>query len=69
MAERVAIIGTGFIGRAWVISFARAGWNISLWDAQRAAVENCLKTVASCLRTLPPKACSALRATIRCRHE
>ena len=27
-----AIIGTGFIGRAWAISFARAGANVRLWD-------------------------------------
>ena len=27
-----AIIGTGFIGRAWAISFARAGAMVRLWD-------------------------------------
>ena len=27
-----AIIGTGFIGRAWAISFARAGAIVRLWD-------------------------------------
>jgi 3-hydroxyacyl-CoA dehydrogenase len=31
MAE-IAIIGTGFIGRAWAISHARAGNNVRLWD-------------------------------------
>ncbi|RUU54664.1 3-hydroxyacyl-CoA dehydrogenase [Mesorhizobium sp. M2C.T.Ca.TU.002.02.1.1] len=30
---RVAIIGTGFIGRAWAITFARAGHEVVLWDA------------------------------------
>jgi L-gulonate 3-dehydrogenase len=30
--SRVAIIGTGFIGRAWAISFARAGHDVMLWD-------------------------------------
>lgn len=30
---KIAIIGTGFIGRAWAISFARAGHEIALWDA------------------------------------
>jgi 3-hydroxyacyl-CoA dehydrogenase len=29
---RTAIIGSGFIGRAWAISFARAGHEIALWD-------------------------------------
>jgi L-gulonate 3-dehydrogenase len=39
---RVAIIGTGFIGRAWAISYARAGHDVTLWDgvsdAPRAAL-------------------------------
>ena len=30
---KVAIIGSGFIGRAWAISFARAGHSVTLWDA------------------------------------
>jgi 3-hydroxyacyl-CoA dehydrogenase len=34
---RVAIIGSGFIGRAWAISFARAGHDIALWDADPSA--------------------------------
>ena len=29
---RIAIVGSGFIGRAWAISFARAGHEIALWD-------------------------------------
>ncbi len=36
MAE-IAIIGTGFIGRAWAISHARAGNNVRLWDQDLAA--------------------------------
>lgn len=28
----VAIIGAGFIGRAWAITFARAGHRVALWD-------------------------------------
>src|SRR5580704_8636211 len=34
---KVAIIGSGFVGRAWAISFARAGHDITLWDADPAA--------------------------------
>ena len=30
---RVAIVGSGFIGRAWAISYARAGHDVVLWDA------------------------------------
>jgi len=34
---KVAIIGSGFVGRAWAISFARAGHDVALWDADPAA--------------------------------
>lgn len=38
--KKVAIIGTGFIGRAWAIVFARAGYEARLWDAVPEAVDN-----------------------------
>jgi L-gulonate 3-dehydrogenase len=31
--DQVAIIGAGLIGRAWAIVFARAGWNVALYDS------------------------------------
>jgi L-gulonate 3-dehydrogenase len=34
---RVAVIGSGFVGRAWAISFARAGCEVALWDQDREA--------------------------------
>jgi L-gulonate 3-dehydrogenase len=30
--KRVAIVGSGLIGRSWAIVFARAGWTVSLFD-------------------------------------
>jgi L-gulonate 3-dehydrogenase len=35
--SKVAIIGCGFVGRAWAISFARAGHDVALWDADPSA--------------------------------
>ncbi len=29
---KIAIIGSGFVGRAWAISYARAGHEVVLWD-------------------------------------
>ena len=29
---QVAVIGAGLIGRAWSIVFARAGFDVALWD-------------------------------------
>jgi 3-hydroxyacyl-CoA dehydrogenase len=34
---RVAVIGSGFVGRAWAISFARAGCAVALWDQDNDA--------------------------------
>jgi len=34
---RVSIVGAGFVGRAWAISFARAGNEVALWDEDREA--------------------------------
>ena len=38
----VAIVGTGLIGRAWALAFARAGCEVRLWDPTEGAVEACL---------------------------
>ena len=32
----VGIVGGGLIGRAWANVFARAGWQVRLWDPDRA---------------------------------
>jgi len=29
---KIAVVGSGFIGRAWAISFARAGHEVAMWD-------------------------------------
>jgi 3-hydroxyacyl-CoA dehydrogenase len=34
---KVAIVGSGLVGRAWAISFARAGHEVALWDEDAAA--------------------------------
>ena len=30
---RIAIIGSGLIGRAWTMVFGRAGWDVAMYDA------------------------------------
>jgi L-gulonate 3-dehydrogenase len=35
----VGIIGVGLIGRAWANVFARAGWDVQLWDADAKALD------------------------------
>ncbi len=36
---KVAVIGSGFIGRAWAIVFARGGCDVTLWDKDTGAAE------------------------------
>lgn len=43
--QKIAIVGSGFIGRAWAISFARAGYAIALWDQQPGAVDKAFQYI------------------------
>ena len=49
---RVAIIGSGLVGRGWAISYARAGHEVSLWDADPAAPAAATDYVAGILGDL-----------------
>jgi len=49
---RVAIIGSGFIGRAWAISFARAGHEVAMWDADPQAARNAVGFIEAVLPEL-----------------
>jgi 3-hydroxyacyl-CoA dehydrogenase len=40
--QKIGIVGSGFIGRAWAISFARAGYTVALWDEAPGAVDKAL---------------------------
>ncbi|HLH49867.1 MAG TPA: 3-hydroxyacyl-CoA dehydrogenase [Roseiarcus sp.] len=48
----VAIVGSGFIGRAWAIAFARAGHDVALWDQDSSAPAKALDFIASVLPDL-----------------
>ncbi|WP_414474869.1 3-hydroxyacyl-CoA dehydrogenase [Microvirga sp. M2] len=50
--SRVAIIGSGFIGRAWAISYARAGHDVVLWDEERDAPGKALAYIETILPDL-----------------
>lgn len=49
---RVAIVGSGFIGRAWAISYARAGHDVVLWDAVPDAPTQAIDYIAGVLPNL-----------------
>ncbi len=47
--ENIAIIGTGLIGRAWAMVFARAGHAVKIWDNDAAAVQKALPLIEQAL--------------------
>lgn len=49
---KTAIIGSGFVGRAWAITFARAGHEVHLWDADAAALPAALGFIEGVLPDL-----------------
>ena len=49
---KVAVIGAGLIGRAWAIVFARAGFEVALWDSAPEASDAALRFIAERLPEL-----------------
>src|SRR5436853_339149 len=49
---RVAIVGSGLIGRAWAIVLARGGWDAALYDAVEGVAQHALGLVADGLDEL-----------------
>lgn len=52
MTQRVAIVGSGLIGRSWAIAFARGGWEAALWDPAEGAAQAALGTIEGLLADL-----------------
>lgn len=52
MSEKIAIVGSGLIGRAWAISFARAGYMVEMTDIDTDALEIALQILRSSLEDL-----------------
>jgi len=50
--EKVAIIGTGLIGRAWAMVFARAGHSVKLYDNAPGAADKAISLIREGLEEL-----------------
>ncbi|MGQ0578036.1 MAG: 3-hydroxyacyl-CoA dehydrogenase [Betaproteobacteria bacterium] len=50
--EKVAIIGTGLIGRAWAMVFARAGHTVKLYDSTPGSTEKAFGLISEGLKEL-----------------
>ena len=44
--KKVGIVGAGLIGRAWAIVFARAGWDVALYDSVVGQRDTALSLIA-----------------------
>jgi len=51
-AMSVAVAGSGFVGRAWAITFARAGHDVRLWDSDADQPKRALDYIADVLPDL-----------------
>ena len=49
---KIAVVGTGLIGRAWAIVFARAGHPVSLYDADPSALMHSIAALETALSDL-----------------
>lgn len=52
MAEKIAIVGAGLIGRAWAVTFARGGYDVALHDPVAAAIPKALVLIDEMLANL-----------------
>lgn len=50
--SNAGIVGAGLIGRAWAHVFARAGWNVRVWDPDAKQRENAARLIAQSLHDL-----------------
>jgi 3-hydroxyacyl-CoA dehydrogenase len=71
VGEVCAIVGCGLIGRAWAIDFARAGWQVRLFDPAEGAVPAALAAIDGLLADLVENGLleAEAKAAIRARLE
>lgn len=50
--KRIAVIGSGLIGRSWAMVFARAGWTVSLYDPAGGVAAGAIPLIAAELAAL-----------------
>ena len=52
MSEKIAVVGSGLIGRAWAISFARAGYHVAMTDIHQNVLEEAQSFIKNSLNDL-----------------
>ena len=49
---RIALVGLGLVGRAWAVSYARAGYDVALFDEKPEAADAALRFAEEAARSL-----------------
>ena len=49
---KIAVVGTGLIGQAWAIVFARGGHEVRMWDGHPDAITKAMPLIAEQLDDL-----------------
>ena len=52
MSEKIAVIGSGLIGRAWAISFARAGFQVDMTDKDPGTLQQAVQILKGSIEDL-----------------
>ena len=50
--QKIAIVGSGLIGRAWAIAFARGGWRVALYDPEAGAAGQAREAIGAAFADL-----------------
>jgi 3-hydroxyacyl-CoA dehydrogenase len=50
--SKIALVGLGLVGRAWAVSFTRAGHEVSIWDEREEAIDEAFAFVNKALPEL-----------------
>ena len=46
MSEKVAIIGSGLVGKSWAMIFASTGYQVTLYDIEKSQADKALESIA-----------------------
>ena len=52
MSEKIAIVGSGLIGRSWAVLFARGGYRVVLYDVKEELMTQAMGVIETQLCSL-----------------